>query len=146
MTATFRDPAIRTTLLPRDTNAAGTIFGGVILSYIDLAGAVEAHRVNPRRRYVTVAMKEVVFHEPVFLGDLVSFYTRLVRVGRTSVTVQVDVIAQRRADPSLEVEVTTAEVTFVAVDENRRPVPILDEEGSRSTGAAPAESPESGSD
>ncbi len=129
-----KDPAIRTTLLPRDTNAAGTIFGGVILSHIDLAGAVEAHRVNPRRRFVTVAMKEVVFHEPVFLGDLVSFYTRLVRVGRTSVTVQVDVIAQRRADPSQEVEVTTAEVTFVAVDDDRRPVPIRDEEAASGTG------------
>jgi len=129
-----KDPAIRTTLLPRDTNAAGTIFGGVILSHIDLAGAVEAHRVNPRRRFVTVAMKEVVFHEPVFLGDLVSFYTRLVRVGRTSVTVQVDVIAQRRADPSQEVEVTTAGVTFVAVDDDRRPVPIRDEEAASGTG------------
>ena len=72
----YTDPAIRITLLPRDTNSAGTIFGGVILSYIDMAGAIEAHRRTRMDRFVTVAMREVIFHKPVFVGDLVSFYSR----------------------------------------------------------------------
>ncbi len=70
----YTDPAIRITLLPRDTNSRGTIFGGVILSYIDTAGAIQAHRHTKMERFVTVAMKEVIFHKPVFVGDLVSFY------------------------------------------------------------------------
>src|SRR6266545_166738 len=83
-----RVPAIKVLLLPKDTNALGTIFGGVILSHIDLASAVEARKVAPRR-YVTKAMREVEFHEPVFLGDVVNFFTETVRVGRTSITVRV---------------------------------------------------------
>ena len=75
-------PAIKVLLLPKDTNALGTIFGGVILSHIDLASAVEARKTAPLR-YVTKAMREVEFHAPVFLGDIVSFYTETVRVGRT---------------------------------------------------------------
>ena len=78
-----RDPAIRITLLPRDTNSAGTIFGGVILSYIDMAGAIEAHRRTGMDRFVTVAMREVIFHKPVFVGDLVSFYAETVSIGNT---------------------------------------------------------------
>jgi acyl-CoA thioesterase YciA len=77
-----RVPAIRVLLLPKDTNAYGTIFGGVILSNIDLASAVEARKLAPHR-YVTKAMHEVEFHEPVFVGDLVDFYTETVRIGRT---------------------------------------------------------------
>lgn len=122
-----REPSIRVTLLPRDTNENGTIFGGVILSYIDLAAAVEANKVNPHRRYVTVAMKEVVFHQPVFVGDLVSFYAGLVRVGRTSITVKVNVVARRRSNPKTEVRVTEAEVVYVAVDENRQPIPVKED-------------------
>ena len=87
-----RVPAIKVLLLPKDTNALGTIFGGVILSHIDLASAVEARKVAPRR-YVTKAMREVEFHEPVFLGDVVNFFTETVRVGRTSITVRVSVEA-----------------------------------------------------
>ena len=83
-----RVPAIKVLLLPKDTNALGTIFGGVILSHIDLASAVEA-RKHAARRYVTKAMREVEFHEPVFLGDVVNFFTETVRVGRTSITVRV---------------------------------------------------------
>ena len=83
-----RIPAIKLVLLPKDTNAYGTIFGGVILSNIDLASAVEARKTAPLR-YVTRAMREVEFHEPVYLGDVVSFYTETVRVGRTSFTVAV---------------------------------------------------------
>jgi acyl-CoA hydrolase len=88
------DPCDPVLLLPKDTNAYGTIFGGVILSNIDLASAVEARKLAPHR-YVTKAMHEVEFHEPVFVGDLVSFYTETVRVGRTSVTVRVLVEAER---------------------------------------------------
>jgi acyl-coenzyme A thioesterase PaaI-like protein len=84
-----RVPAIKLLLLPKDTNAYGTIFGGVILSHIDLASAVEARKTVAPHRYVTRAMREVEFHEPVFVGDIVSFYTETVRVGRTSVTVRV---------------------------------------------------------
>ena len=91
---TDRIPAIKVLLLPKDTNAYGTIFGGVILSNIDLASAVEARKVAPHR-YVTKAMREVEFHEPVFVGDSSSFYTETVRVGRTSVTVRVVVEAER---------------------------------------------------
>src|SRR5580692_7858163 len=102
-------PAIRVILMPKDTNALGTIFGGIILSYIDQAGAVEGHR-HGAGRLVTVAMREVVFHAPVFVGDLVSFYTETVRLGRTSVTVKVEVEAQRGRHGSGRVKVTEAEV------------------------------------
>src|SRR6187200_1766080 len=94
---TDRHPAIRVLLLPKDTNAYGTIFGGVILSHIDLASAIEARRIAPHH-YVTKAMREVEFHEPVHLGDIVSFYTETVHVGRTSVTVRVLVEAERWGD------------------------------------------------
>lgn len=110
-------------MMPKDTNAHGTIFGGVILSYIDQAAAVEAKR-HGAGFIVTVAMREVVFHEPVYVGDLVSFYTSLVRVGMTSITVAVEVFAQRGDAPSKSVKVTGAEVTFVNLDEDRRPIPI----------------------
>lgn len=126
---TERDPAIRVLLLPKDTNVYGTIFGGVILSNIDLASAVEARRVAPHR-YVTKAMREVEFHAPVFLGDIVSFFTETIRVGRTSVTVRVLVEAERwGGGPAVaghgeRVRVTEAEVVLVAVDDQGRPVPI----------------------
>lgn len=120
-------PAIRVIMMPKDTNALGTIFGGIILSYIDQAGAVEAHR-HVTGRLVTVAMREVEFHAPVFIGDLVSFYTETLRLGRTSVTVKVLVEAERRGGSagSLEgrVKVTEAEVIYVHVDEHNRKVEI----------------------
>lgn len=118
-----REPSIRVIMMPKDTNAHGTIFGGVILSYIDQAAAVEAKR-HGASFIVTVAMREVVFHEPVHVGDLVSFYTRLVRIGRTSITVSVEVFSQRGEGAHERVKVTEAEVTFVNLDENRRPAPI----------------------
>src|ERR1043166_5071558 len=83
------DPAIRITMLPRDTNSQGTIFGGVILSYIDMAGAIEAHRRTGMDRFVTVAMREGIFHKPWFVGDLVSLYAETVNVGNTSITIRV---------------------------------------------------------
>ncbi len=118
-----RDPAIRVTLRPKDTNALGTIFGGKILSLIDQAGAVEGHR-HCAGRLLTVAMHEVEFHEPVFVGDLVSLYAQTTRIGRTSITIKVDVEAERRGPEKRVVKVTEAEVVFVQVDENNQPVPI----------------------
>jgi acyl-CoA thioesterase YciA len=122
MAADARQPAIRVMLLPRDTNEAGTIFGGVILSHIDLAAAVECRKQGVRR-YVTAAMKEVEFVAPVYVGDLVSFYTKTARVGTTSITVQVEVEVERRTDGRRE-KVTEAEVVYVAVDDNGRPTPV----------------------
>jgi acyl-CoA thioesterase YciA len=128
-------PAIRVLLLPKDTNAYGTIFGGVILSNIDLASAVEARKLGTHR-FVTKAMREVEFHEPVFVGDLVDFYTETLRVGRTSVTVKVLVEAERwharqvtaaGSGHGERVKVTEAEVVLVAVDDRGRPVPIRPE-------------------
>ena len=115
-------PAIRVIMMPKDTNALGTIFGGVILSYIDQAAAVEAHRTVPGR-IVTVSMREVVFHAPVFVGDLVSFLTRTVRIGNTSVTVDVLVEAERGQAFGPKVKVTEAEVVFVHVGPDGRPLP-----------------------
>jgi acyl-CoA thioesterase YciA len=118
------DPAIRITLLPRDTNSGGTIFGGVILSYIDMAGAIEAVRQTGIERFVTVAMREVIFHKPVFVGDLMSLYAEVVSTGNTSITVRVIVEAERVGARSERVRVTEAEVIYVAVDENRKKVTI----------------------
>jgi len=119
-----RVPAIKVLLLPKDTNAYGTIFGGVILSHIDLASAVEARKTGAHR-FVTKAMREVEFHEPVFLGDVVNFFTKTVRVGRTSITVRVSVEAERWGSGQGErVKVTEAEVVLVAVDAAGRPTPI----------------------
>ena len=115
-------PAIRVLMMPRDTNALGTIFGGIILSYIDQAGAIGAH-ARVAGKLVTVAMHEVEFHAPVFVGDLVSFYTSIVRVGTTSVTVKVLVEVARRGTPQ-RVKVTEAEVVYVRVDEDGRPQAI----------------------
>jgi acyl-CoA thioesterase YciA len=110
------DPAIRVAMLPRDTNSQGTIFGGVILSYIDMAGAIEAHRHTAMARFVTVAMREVIFQAPVFVGDLLSFYAETLKVGKTSITVRVVVEAERYSGEGERVQVTQAEVIYVAVD------------------------------
>ena len=121
-----RFPAVRITVLPRDANAYGTIFGGVILSHIDQAGGIEARR-HHAQKFVTVAMREVIFVAPVFLGDLVTCYTRTIRTGRTSITIEVDVEVERLGPIGNRevVKVTEAEVTYVAVDENGRPTPIV---------------------
>ena len=119
-----RVPAIKVLLLPKDTNALGTIFGGVILSHIDLASAVEARKSAPHR-YVTKAMNGVEFHAPVFVGDLVNFFTETTRVGRTSITVKVIVEAERwGAGQGERVRVTEAEVVLVAVGPDGLPIPI----------------------
>ena len=123
-----RVPAIKVLLLPKDTNAYGTIFGGVILSNIDLASAVEARKASPYHRFVTKALHGVEFHEPVNLGDIVSFYTETIRIGRTSITVRVLVEAERwKAANAERVKVTEAEVVLVAVDDRGQPIPIRPE-------------------
>lgn len=119
-----RNPAIRLTMMPRDTNHHGTIFGGIILSYIDIAGGVEAVRHTGHDRFVTVALKEVIFHEPVFVGDLVSFYAETQKVGNTSITIRVVVEAERFGTRGQIVRVTDAEVVFVAINQNREKVPL----------------------
>lgn len=118
-----KEPTIRTVLLPRDTNANGTIFGGVILSHIDLAGAVEAKK-NTKDRVVTVSMTGVEFKQPVLVGELVSFYTETTRIGRTSITVHVDVVTHH---DDKEVSVTKADLTYVAIDAHGRPTPVVPE-------------------
>jgi len=116
-------PTIRLVMMPRDTNANGTIFGGVIMSQVDLAAAIESHRWHPGR-LATIAMNAVEFKRPVFVGDLVSLYTETVRVGTTSITVRVRVWAQRRFGSTVRVPVTAATVVMVATDEDGRKVPI----------------------
>ena len=117
------EPAIRVLMMPRDTNAHGTIFGGVILSYIDQAGAIEARRQG-LQFMVTVSMDKVVFHEPVFVGDLVSFWTETLRIGTTSITTKVVVEAIRAGNPAQRVTVTEAQVVYVNLGPDRKKAPI----------------------
>lgn len=112
-----KDPAIRVTLLPKDTNANGTIFGGIILSYIDLAAAVEVGKTTSQKA-VTKAFKEVIFKAPVRVGEVLSFYTSTKSIGNTSITVQVDVEIFRDNE---EIKVTEAEVTYVCIDAEGKP-------------------------
>ena len=116
-------PAIRTVMMPRDTNPQGTIFGGVLLSLIDQAAWIEALR-QASRRYVTVAMEKIEFKQPVLVGDLLSLWATTRRIGRTSITVHVDVRATRYDTAQLDIPVTSAEVVMVAVDASGMPVPI----------------------
>jgi acyl-CoA thioesterase YciA len=125
--------AIQVVMMPKDTNPNGTIFGGVLLSYIDQAGAIAAIREtrlrkgNPNATFVTVAFNRCEFKHPVFVGDVVKFQTKIIRIGRTSMTLHIDVLAERDADL---IPVTEAEVVYVAVDPRipiaeRKPVPII---------------------
>lgn len=114
--------ALRVVTLPKDTNQYGTIFGGVILSYIDQAGFVEARR-HGVHRWVTVAVDRVEFKKPVHLGDVVGFYAQTVRAGTTSVTVRVEVEAERYLTGEV-VPVTEASLTLVSVDPTGKPIPF----------------------
>jgi acyl-CoA thioesterase YciA len=114
-------PVLRIVPMPADTNAHGTIFGGWVMSQVDIAGSVAAWD-RAQGPIVTVAVNSFVFKEPVFVGDLVSFYARVLKVGRTSITVDVEVFAQRgRQGRHTAVKVTEAQLTYVAVDEMRQP-------------------------
>src|SRR4051794_37533561 len=118
----WTEPAIRVLMMPRDTNAHGTIFGGVILSYLDQAGAIEARRQGCHLM-VTVSMDKVVFHEPVHVGDLVSFWTETLRIGTTSITTRVIVESFRNGNE--RVTVTEAQVVYVNLGPDRKPTPIV---------------------
>lgn len=121
-----RNPALRAIMMPRDTNALGSIFGGHILSLIDLAAGQHARSVAVKK-YVTKVMREVEFIAPVYVGDAVSFYCSTVKIGRTSITVQVEVEATRGEDSLQTLRVTTAEVVMVAVDNKNRPIAIYED-------------------
>ncbi|MDV6343463.1 acyl-CoA thioesterase [Nitrosomonas sp. Is37] len=116
-------PILRTVPMPSDTNYAGDIFGGWIMSQVDTAGSIPAIR-RARGRVATVAVNSFVFKQPVFVGDIVSFYANIIKIGRTSITVAVSVYAQRGAregGKEICIKVTEAVLTYVAIDENRRP-------------------------
>jgi acyl-CoA thioesterase YciA len=115
-----REPTTRVLAMPTDTNAAGDIFGGWIMSQVDIAGSIAAFR-RAQGRVVTVAVNSFEFHQPVFIGDLISCYAEVIRVGRTSLSVKVEVYAERNRQREECIKVTEATLTFVAVDEQRKP-------------------------
>ncbi len=119
-----RQPTIRIIPMPADTNANGTIFGGWVMAQVDLAGSVPAS-ARAMGRVVTVAVNSFLFKEPVFVGDLVSFYAKVTKTGRTSITVEVEVYAQRHRFGTELVKVTEAVLTYVAIDENHKPRALL---------------------
>ena len=119
-----REPMLRVVPMPADANSTGDIFGGWIMSQVDVAGSIPAVRLA-RGRVATVAVNAFVFKQPVLIGDLVSFYAKVVKVGRTSVTVDVEVFAQRGVPEQVTVKVTEATLTYVAVDQNRKPRPVV---------------------
>lgn len=117
------EPTMRLLARPQDTNFAGDIFGGWIMSQVDIAGSIVASR-KAKGRVVTVAVKEIQFHKPVYVGDLVSCYATITRIGTTSITVLVEVYAERNpADPEC-IKVTQATLTYVAVDADGKPRPV----------------------
>jgi acyl-CoA thioesterase YciA len=121
-----RQPVLRIVPMPADTNAQGTIFGGWVMAQVDIAGSIPAWE-RAQGPVVTVAVNSFVFKEPVFVGDIVSFYAQVLKVGRTSITVDVEVFAQRgRSGTKETVKVTEAQLTYVAVDDHRRPRVVAD--------------------
>ena len=127
--ASDRQPVLRIVPMPADTNAHGTIFGGWVMAQVDIAGSIPAWE-RAQGPVVTVAVNSFVFKEPVFVGDIVSFYGQVSRVGRTSITVDVEVFAQRgRSGTKQVVKVTEATLTYVAVDERRQPRVVPDPAG-----------------
>jgi acyl-CoA thioesterase YciA len=120
-----REVTLRVVPMPSDANYTGDIFGGWIMSQVDIAGSIPALRLA-RGRIATVAVNSFTFKQPVLIGDLVSFYADIVRVGRTSITVDVEVYVERRTLNEV-VKVTEATLTYVAVDDQRRPRPVIQE-------------------
>ena len=121
-----RIPSIRMVMMPRDTNPLGSIFGGHILSLIDQAAGEHA-RTIARKKFVTKVMREVEFIAPVFVGDTVSFYCQTTKKGRSSVSIKVDVEALRGLNMAETIQVTSAEVVMVAIGEDGKPIPVVDE-------------------
>jgi len=120
---TDQSPAIRIMAMPTNTNASGDIFGGWLMSQVDIAGSIEAFR-RANGRIVTVAVNEFRFIQPVFVGDVVSLYTKVIKIGNTSIRIHVTAYAQRNRGKDESQKVAEAEITYVAIDENRRPRPI----------------------
>lgn len=122
-----RQPTLRVVAMPSDCNYTGDVFGGWIMAQVDIAGSIPAlHRA--RGRVATVAVNSFLFKQPLLMGDIVSFYARIEKVGRTSITVDVEVYAQRDPEKPVCVRVTEAKLTYVAIDENRRPRVVPKEE------------------
>lgn len=123
-----KQPVIKVVAMPKDTNPGGSIFGGWIMSQIDIAAAIPALE-RAKGRVATVAVNSMEFHEPVFVGDVVSCYADIIKTGHSSITIKVEVYAERNPSNKKTVKVTQAELTFVALDENRKPrqLPDLDE-------------------
>jgi acyl-CoA thioesterase YciA len=117
------EPTMRLLARPQDTNFAGDIFGGWIMSQVDIAGSIVASR-KAKGRVVTVAVKEIQFHKPVYVGDLVSCYATITRIGTTSITVLVEVYAERNPADPVCIKVTQATLTYVAVDADGKPRPV----------------------
>ncbi len=115
-----KEPTLRVVPMPADSNPSGDIFGGWVMSQVDIAGSIPAIR-TARGRVATVAVNSFVFRQPVMVGDLVSFYAEVIKIGRTSITVEVEVYAQRNPEKEETVKVTEATLTYVAVDAQRRP-------------------------
>ncbi|HEV3241093.1 MAG TPA: acyl-CoA thioesterase [Casimicrobiaceae bacterium] len=122
-TLPHKDPALRVVPMPADANQTGDIFGGWVMSQVDIAGSVPAAR-RARGRIATVAVNSFVFKQPVMVGDVVSFYAEITHVGRTSMTVDVQVYAERNPGKMICVKVTEASLTYVAVGPDRRPRPL----------------------
>ena len=122
-----REPTLRVAAMPSDANYSGDIFGGWIMGQVDIAGSIPAlHRA--KGKVVTVAVNSFVFKEPIYIGDIVSFYAEIVKIGTTSITVDVQVYAQRDPAKPVCVKVTEAVLTYVAIGEDRRPRPVPAEE------------------
>lgn len=122
-----REPTIRVAAMPSDANYSGDMFGGWIMGQVDIAGSIPAlHRA--KGRVVTVSVNSFVFKEPIFMGDIVSFYAEIIKVGRTSITVDVQVYAQRDPAKPVCVKVTEAVLTYVAIGEDRKPrvLPVVE--------------------
>ena len=127
VTLPHREPTIRVAAMPSDANYSGDMFGGWIMGQVDIAGSIPAlHRA--KGRVVTVSVNSFVFKEPIFMGDIVSFYAEIIKVGRTSITVDVQVYAQRDPAKPVCVKVTEAVLTYVAIGEDRKPrvLPVVE--------------------
>ena len=115
-----KQPTLRVVPMPADSNSSGDIFGGWVMSQVDIAGSIPAI-VASRGRVVTVAVNSFVFRQPVLVGDVVSLYAEIIRIGRTSITVKVEVFAERYRSQGTYIKVTEASVTYVAIDDNGKP-------------------------
>lgn len=120
-----KQPAIKLVTMPKDSNGGGSVFGGWIMANVDMAGSIPAVE-RARGRVATVAVNSFEFHEPVLVGDVVSYFAEVIRTGRSSITVKVEVYAERNPAEKQTIKVTEAELTYVALDENRVPRQLPD--------------------